>query len=101
MVKTTKKKRTKRINLLKKKLPDEKGFVLNDGNVINSVKDLALYMDNMGDDLFYYHVNDDKNDFSNWLRDVVEEMELAESLMSAKEKHDFQMRLLKHIVKHV
>ncbi len=100
--KTTKsKKKTKKINKLKRKLPEHRSFVLNDGNVISSVKELAIEMDNIDDSVFYYHVNESKNDFSNWLKDVLDEIELAESLMDTKEKYDFQMKLLKHIVKNV
>ena len=102
--KSTKKSTTKKVSGLtkvKRKIPEDKRFVLSNGQVIGSLKELALELDNLGDDVFYYHVDEERNDFSNWLKDVLKEMELAENLMDAREKHDFQMKLLKHIVKQV
>lgn len=94
-------KKTSGLTKVKRRIPEDKRFVLSNGQVIGSLKELALELDNLGDDVFYYHVNEERNDFSNWLKDVLKEMELAEHLMDAKEKHDFQMKLLKHIVKQV
>ncbi len=91
--------RTKSLRNAKKRVKTDKCFVLADGKVISSLKELALELDKMGDHIFYYHVNDSRNDFSNWIRDVIKEMELAEKVMDVKEKHDFQLHLLKHIVK--
>lgn len=94
-------KKSSGLHRVKKKISEDKRFVLSNGQVIGSLKELALELDKMGDNVFYYHVNDERNDFSNWLKDVLKEMELAEHLMNAKEKHDFQMKLLKHIVKKI
>ena len=34
----------------------------------------------MSDETFAYHSNEEKHDFSNWLKDVVEDEKLAEDL---------------------
>lgn len=100
-----KKKATKsagsRANKFKTKMPENKRFVLSNGKVICSVKELALEMENIEEDVFYYHVNEDKNDFVNWLRDVIEEPDLAQRLKGAKSKGEFQIKLLKYIVKKI
>ena len=102
---TSKKTNSKKVTIngskFKAKMPESKRFVLSDGKVICSVKELALEIENMGDDVFYYHVNEHKNDFSNWLRDVVDLEELAEALKDTKVKIDFQLKLLTYIVKHL
>lgn len=79
-------------------LPPEKYFVLQDGTAIKSVSDLAMMMDNISDDNYNFHVTEEKNDFSNWIRDVFNDHELAESLLSVKDKKESQIMLLKHSV---
>ncbi|MFW6013908.1 MAG: hypothetical protein ACOCZQ_01410 [Nanoarchaeota archaeon] len=98
--KSTSKKNTVKSSKFKTKMPEDKRFVLSDGRVICSAKELALEIGNIGDDIFYYHVNEHKNDFSNWLRDVVELVDLSENLGKTRDKAEFQLRLLKYIVKH-
>lgn len=90
--------KTAKLKNIKKSAAVDKVFVLADGNTITSLMDLALNVDQMHDHLFYHHVNEERNDFSNWIKDVFEEIELAESLMNAKEKKDFQIKMLKHII---
>jgi len=48
-------------------------FRLIDGSEIKSLRDLADSLANMSDDAFYYHVDENKNDFGNWVRDVFEQ----------------------------
>ena len=69
-----------------------------DGASFANIMDLAKALDTMNDDVFYYHVTDWKNDFSNWVRDVFEEAELAEKLMEAKNKEQHQIILLKYLL---
>ena len=94
------KKSTVKVSKFRTKMPEDKRFVLSDGKVISSVKELALEIENVGDDVFYYHANEHKNDFSNWLKDVVDLEELAEVLKETNNKSDFQLKLLKYVVKH-
>ena len=40
----------------------------------------------LSDDIFHHHVNSDKNDFSNWIKDVIGDQKLANDLLSSKSK---------------
>lgn len=66
----------------------ENYFWLKDGGVIKNLKELSEVMNNMSDDTFNYHVNDQKNDFSNWIKDVHQEEGVAEGLLKAKTKEE-------------
>ncbi len=55
----------------------------------------------MADEIFYHHVNEAKNDFANWIKDIIGEIELADQLMNINTKKDMQLRLLKHIVQNL
>ncbi len=76
----------------------EKYFVLSDGRPIKSVEELALMLDSISDEDYSRHVNDEKNDFACWIKDVFGFSELADSLMSVKSRKDSQIVLLKHAV---
>ncbi len=65
-------------------------FITNDGKVINDLTELYLTLSQMDDAVFSQHVNQDKNDFSNWLHykghnDVAESIKTAESKSHASE----------------
>lgn len=45
-------------------------FVLKDGELIKSLEELILIIQNIDKEVFEYHVNNEKNDFANWVRYV-------------------------------
>ena len=59
---------------------DDHVFWCNDGRIFRNIKELAAGLDDMSDETFNYHSNDEKHDFSNWLKDVIEDEKLAEDL---------------------
>jgi len=73
-------------------------FHLRDGTAIKSIEELALRLDNISDEDFTFHVNEEKNDFSNWIKDVFDQAELADCLCQVKGKKESQICLLKHAV---
>lgn len=101
--KTVKRAPTKaqRIKSLSKKAPEERVFILSSGEQITSLKQLALELDGISDEVFYYHVNDSKNDFYNWIKEVFDEMELAEDILDKRNKADFHIQLLKYYMKFI
>jgi hypothetical protein len=75
----------------------DKMFILVNGHKVKNVKELADIMSKIEDYVFYHHVTDNKNDFATWLRDVFEEVGLAEELGGVKDKKHMQLVLYKHI----
>jgi hypothetical protein len=82
----------------KKEINPENYFVLGNGGVIKSIEEFGSTLDHLSDDEFRYHVNDTKNDFANWIRDVFAETELAEKLFATKDKKDTQIIVLKYLL---
>ncbi len=79
--------------------PEDKRFVLNDGRILKDLKELADALEHMSDDVFRHHVNESKNDFGNWTKDVLLEKELAEDLQKVDNQLHAQIAVLKHIAK--
>jgi len=70
---------------------EAKHFVTKDGSRLKSINDLKEKAKDMSQETFGHHVNDDKNDFHKWVKDVHEDHQLAsdiEHVKSAQELHD-------------
>jgi hypothetical protein len=65
------------------KVPEECIFWCNDGRTFRDLRELAEGLMAMSNETFYHHVNQEKNDFSNWVRDVINDGELASDLVKA------------------
>ena len=61
-------------------VPDSMKFICHDGNVFSNLIELADGLKEMDEDVFLFHVNSDKNDFSTWIYDCLGDVELAKNL---------------------
>jgi CRISPR/Cas system type I-B associated protein Csh2 (Cas7 group RAMP superfamily) len=61
-------------------VPEDRAFWCSDGRIFRNIRDLSDGLANMSDETFFYHSNDEKHDFSNWLKDVIEDEKLAKDL---------------------
>lgn len=58
----------------------DKRFWCNDGSVISNLPQLAECLTHINDYSFGYHVTSEKNDFGNWVRDVIGDEKLARDI---------------------
>ena len=65
-------------------VPQEKRFWCQDGRVFKSLSDLGMALRDMSDGVFRHHVSAITNDFSNWVRDVVGDVKLANDLRKSR-----------------
>lgn len=66
---------------------DQRFFVIN-GQVLSRLNELSAALKSMDYDTYTYHVNGDKNDFSQWVSDVLLNKALATKIAKAKNKDD-------------
>lgn len=97
--KDTKPKASKRSKRIHKDIPIEHHFLLIDGSTVQGLEDLADAFERMSDDVFFYHVDEFKNDFANWVKDIFDEKDLAEHLALAKTLEHAHIAVLKHVIK--
>jgi len=61
-------------------VPAEYAFWCNDGRIVKSMRELKEALEQMGDEVYVYHVSAEKNDFSTWAKDVLIDEKLARDL---------------------
>jgi len=59
-------------------------FNIHMGTSIKNLQELADALEIMDDTAFKHHVTKDKNDFSNWVRDIICDVDLSNDLLKAK-----------------
>ncbi|OGN89260.1 MAG: hypothetical protein A2Z74_06050 [Chloroflexi bacterium RBG_13_46_9] len=65
------------------KAPEAYVFWCCDGRKFCDMRELAEGLAAISDDTYTYHANQEKNDFCNWVRDIILDTELADSLVLA------------------
>ena len=72
-----------------KDVPQENNFRLVDGRVLRNLEELYSIVEDSGDDIFYYHVTTDRNDFASWITDCIRYQELYNKLLPIKDRQSF------------
>ena len=65
---------------------------------ISDHQELVDALEDMSSDLFEEHVNEMKNDFSNWIKDVFEEPNVAKELQKVQSRIEAQKVLIKKLI---
>src|SRR5512136_1960730 len=64
-------------------VPQEHVFWCRDGQILKNLRELRDALAVMSEDTFAYHVNAAKNDFHNWVKDIIKDDVLASDLLKA------------------
>lgn len=65
----------------------EKCFWVNNGPILKNLEELANFLPEMSDETFEHHINSEKNDFSNWINDILGDKRLANDLLSSNNRY--------------
>tara|TARA_Y100000310_G_scaffold305506_1_gene345718 strand:- start:681 stop:989 length:309 start_codon:yes stop_codon:yes gene_type:complete len=63
-------------------------FYAGNGNVLKNLDDLLKFLNSVNEETFFEHVNSDKNDLANWVRDVLKEKRLSNKLSKTRNRDD-------------
>jgi hypothetical protein len=74
-------------------VPEENKFWAHDGKVYSTLQELLSGLKSMKSDTFRFHVNPEKNDFSNWIYDIIGDTELAEELRKVRDKKSTETKI--------
>ena len=64
-------------------VPEQYVFYVHDGRILRNIHDLKSALENMPDETYAYHANEQKNDFSNWIKNIIGDEKLARDLRRA------------------
>jgi hypothetical protein len=78
-------------------VPGEYVFRSYDGEILRNLRDLAHALSVMTDETFAFHVGAQKNDFSNWVRDIIKEKKLAADLAKSPSRSESATRVADRI----
>lgn len=78
-------------------VPEQFTFWCRDGARFWNLRDLARAVSSMDDAVFSFHVNDQKNDFANWVADVVGDHTLARELWQTRNPATTLRRLAERV----
>ena len=78
--------------------PEEHHFVLSDGKRLKSLFELVESLGKMSEDVFKAHVNEYRNDFSNWIKDVFKVPDLAKEISAINNRVEAEICLLRKLV---
>lgn len=67
-------------------VPADKVFWSCDNRVLKNLYDLEMALNEMNEETYLYHANESKNDFGNWVRDVLGDDKLSRDLFKSKNK---------------
>ncbi len=64
-------------------VPQGKEFWCRDGQVLKSLPQLGVALKQMDEEAFRHHSSESRNDFSNWVRDVIGDEKLSQDLLKS------------------
>lgn len=67
-------------------VPPENCFWCCDGRVLKNLYELSQAFNEMTDETFNYHVNEDKNDFATWIKEIIGDKKLVADLVKARNR---------------
>lgn len=73
-------------------------FYISNGNVARDLSELLSQLKTMDDSTYGYHVNQDKNDFSNWIKYVIKDHLLANKVLKSKNRKEM-IKLIDQAIK--
>lgn len=88
MIEITKNKSLKEVKSYVKNVGEGKEFITQTGNKIINIYELYDIVYQMSDDEFQHHVNENKNDFKNWILHVIKDKSFADKIAGMKTKEE-------------
>jgi hypothetical protein len=78
-------------------VPEDKRFWCCDGRVLQNLAELEVAVRQMSDETFRYHSNEEKADFSKWVRDVIGDETLSRQLQGSVSRLEAAKRVAARI----
>jgi ElaB/YqjD/DUF883 family membrane-anchored ribosome-binding protein len=81
------------IDIVMSNCEPEHQFITKKGDTIKNITELAQKIKQMDEETYIHHANEQRNDFSNWIKDVLKDEELANEIKRSKNKQETANRI--------
>ena len=81
------------IDLVMSNCEPEHQFITKKGDIIKSMAELAQKIKQMDDETYMHHANEQRNDFSNCVKDIMKDEDLASEIKKSKNKNEASARI--------
>jgi len=68
-------------------------FWVNNGPIVRSLEELATAIRDMKKEIFLHHVNKDKNDFKEWIDEVIGDIKLSHEMQKSRSRRNIMQVL--------
>ena len=75
-------------NRLFSNINPEEYFLVQNGDILKNVKELASSLESMDEVTFNHHVNEERNDFASWISNVFNDKNLASQISNLKNREE-------------
>lgn len=79
------------------RVPEEHVFWCQDGRIFRDMLELGEALASMTDETFVFHSNTEKNDFANWVRDIIKDEKLARDLVKSQDRTQAAQKVAERI----
>jgi len=79
------------------RVPEEYVFWCQDGHVLRDINELGEALASMSDETFAFHSNAEKNDFANWVRDIIGDEKLARDLTKSHNRTQAAKKVVERV----
>lgn len=93
----TKKMTISRAKKILKVVPSSKSFWLCTNEYLRSLNTLAEALERVSDDVFRYHVDKYKNDFATWVKDSIDDKDLAREISRIKTRYTLIRKIRENV----
>jgi hypothetical protein len=76
---------------------DGECFWSRDGRILENLADLKLAFGSMDDEIFLHHVEGGKNDFADWVENVLQDPDCAQDLRKTKKRTQAEKVIADHL----
>lgn len=73
-------------------------FIDHEGKPIKNVHELLKYIASLDQETFKIYVNEEKNDFYNWIKHIIKDDKLADNIQHIKNKNDVTKEIMNRIL---
>ncbi|MBU0758467.1 MAG: hypothetical protein KKF44_10450 [Nanoarchaeota archaeon] len=77
--------------------PSERAFFVCDGTCLLSLEDTSKFLKTVKKEVFTFHVNKDKNDFYNWIKEIIGDTALAGSIKNLKTSKSMSEKISRRV----